>query len=207
MSACCPPTGPTNAPGYRRVLIYALVINTVMFAVELGAGFSAQSQALKADALDFFGDAANYALSLFVLSRSLRWRASAALAKGVAMGLFGLWIGYEVIRHLLAGTVPEAATMGAIGVLALAANVWVAAMLWRWRAGDSNMRSVWLCSRNDAIGNMGVLVAALAVGIAGAGWPDLMVASLMAGLALWSSAQVIGASLTELRAGDSVPAG
>ena len=206
MSAGCHAPGPATDPAYRRVLVFALLINAAMFGIEFAAGFSAQSQALKADALDFFGDAANYAVSLFVLARSLRWRASAALVKGVAMGLFGLWVSYEVVRHLVAGTVPEAATMGIVGVLALAANVWVAVMLWRWRAGDSNMRSVWLCSRNDAIGNLAVLAAAAAVGIAGSGWPDLAVAALMAGLALWSSGQVIAAAVAELRSRDAAAA-
>lgn len=206
MSASCHAPGPATDPAYRRVLVLALLINAAMFGVEIVAGIGAQSQALKADALDFFGDAANYAVSLFVLGRSLRWRASAALVKGMAMGLFGLWVSYEVVRHLIAGTVPEAATMGVVGALALAANVWVAVMLWRWRAGDSNMRSVWLCSRNDAIGNLAVLAAAVAVGVAGSGWPDLAVASLMAGLALWSAWQVIAAAVAELRRSGSAVA-
>ncbi len=201
MSASCHTPDPGVAdPTYRRVLIIALLVNAIMFAVELGAGIGAQSQSLKADALDFFGDAMNYALSLFVLSRNLRWRASIALLKGAAMAVFGLWVGYEVLRHLIAGTVPGAGTMGAIGLLALMANVWVALMLYRWREGDSNMRSVWLCSRNDAIGNVGVMIAAAAVWMSGDGWPDLVVASLMAGLALWSAGQILAAAIAELRA-------
>jgi Co/Zn/Cd efflux system component len=204
MSANChTPVSSAADPAYRRVLILALLINAIMFAIELGAGIGAQSQALKADALDFFGDAMNYALSLFVLARSLRWRASTALVKGVAMAAFGLWVGYEVLRHLLAGTIPDASTMGLVGLLALVANAWVAVMLYRWRAGDSNMRSVWLCSRNDAIGNVAVMIAAAAVWVSGDGWPDLIVAALMAGLALWSAGQVIAAALSELRAGEA----
>ena len=204
MSAAChaPPANVTD-PAYRRVLMAALAINALMFVVEIIAGIGAQSQSLKADALDFFGDSVNYALSLFVLAKSLRWRASAALAKGIAMAAFGVWIGYEVVRHLLAGTVPAATTMGLIGVLALVANVWVAVMLYRWRAGDSNMRSVWLCSRNDAIGNLGVVAAAGGVFALGEGWPDLVVASLMAGLALWAAGQIIAAAIVELRVDDS----
>ena len=204
MSAACHATATAAAdPAYRRVLITALAINAVMFVVELAAGIGAQSQSLKADALDFFGDAANYALSLFVLSKAVRWRASAALLKGIGMAGFGLWVGYEVVRHLLAETVPAAATMGGIGLLALAANVWVAVMLFRWRAGDANMRSVWLCSRNDAVGNIGVMLAALAVYVTRSGWPDLVVATLMAALALWSSGQVIAAAVSELRADEA----
>jgi Co/Zn/Cd efflux system component len=206
-AACHAPTANVTDPAYRRVLMIALAINAVMFVVEIIAGIGAQSQSLKADALDFFGDSANYAVSLFVLAKSLRWRASAALAKGIAMAAFGAWIGYEVVRHLIAGTVPAASTMGLIGVLALAANVWVAVMLYRWRAGDSNMRSVWLCSRNDAIGNIAVVAAAGGVFALDAGWPDLAVASLMAGLALWAAVQIIAAAIVELRIDDRRAAG
>jgi Co/Zn/Cd efflux system component len=155
---------------------------------------------LLADSADFLGDAANYALALAVLSLALGWRARVALLKGAMMGLFGLWVAAMTIRHALAGTVPEPATMGVIGVVALLVNAGVALMLYRFRNGDSNMKAVWICSRNDALGNLAVLLAASGVFATGTPWPDLAVAALMAGLALWGAAQVIGHARRDLRA-------
>lgn len=169
---------------FRQVLWIALAINAGMFAVELVAGVLASSLSLQADALDFFGDAANYAVSLVVVGMGLRWRASAAVAKGLTMTVFGLWLMGATVWHVIAGTVPDAATMGIVGFLALAANAAVFVMLWAFRGGDSNMRSAWLCSRNDVVGNVAVLLAALGVFGTGTGWPDLAVAVIMAGLAL-----------------------
>jgi Co/Zn/Cd efflux system component len=175
----------------RPALWIALVLNAAMFVVELGAGLTAGSTALLADSADFLGDSANYALALAVLSMALVWRARVALLKGISMGLFGLWVAVMTVNHAIAGTVPEPATMGVIGLAALVVNVIVALILYRFRTGDSNMRAVWICSRNDAIGNVAVMLAASGVFMTNTPWPDLVVAALMAGLALWGSAQVI----------------
>ena len=188
----------TASPVYRRILWAALAVNLAMFAVEIGAGLAAQSVSLLADSLDFFGDAANYGISLFVLSMALQWRARASLLKAASMGIFGLWIAGTTIQHALAGSVPEAPVMGVVGGLALLANLGVAALLYRWRDGDSNMRSVWICTRNDAIGNLAVLAAAAGVFGSGAGWPDYLVAAIMSGLALTGAVQVTRQALAEL---------
>ena len=187
---CTPPPAPTDAR-YRRVLWAALLINAAMFAVEIGAGLRSGSVSLLADAIDFLGDAANYGVSLWVLGLSVRHRAGAALLKGASMGLFGLGVLGRALWSLAQGEVPQAATMGAVGALALLANVAVAAMLYAWREGDASMRSVWLCSRNDAIGNLAVMAAALGVFGTGQAWPDLLVAAVMGGLALSGAASVI----------------
>jgi len=183
----------------KPVLWIALLLNAGMFVVELGAGLTADSTSLLADSADFLGDAANYALALAVLPLALAWRARAALLKGITMGLFGLWVGVMVIRHLIAGTVPEPATMGVIGAAALAVNILCTILLFKFRKGDSNMRAVWICSRNDALGNLAVLLAASGVFATGSAWPDLAVATLMAGLALWGSVQVVLQARQELR--------
>ncbi len=189
-----------SSPAYRRVLWVALTVNLAMFFVEIGAGLAAQSASLLADSLDFLGDAGNYGLSLFVLGMALQWRARASLLKAASMGAFGLWVAATTIQHALAGTVPAAPVMGVVGALAFAANLGVAALLYRWREGDSNMRSVWICTRNDAIGNLAVLVAAAGVFGSGTGWPDYIVAAIMSGLALVGAFQVARAALQELAA-------
>lgn len=183
----------------RPALWIALVLNAGMFVVELGAGLGAGSTSLLADSADFLGDAANYGLALAVLSMALVWRARVALLKGISMGLFGLWVAGMTIHHAIAGTVPEPAVMGMVGVVALAVNVLVTVMLFRFRKGDSNMRAVWICSRNDALGNLAVMAAASGVFVTGTAWPDLAVAALMAGLALWGSVEVIAHARRELR--------
>ena len=187
------------SPAYRRVLWVALAVNFAMFGVEIGAGVAAQSASLLADSLDFLGDAANYGISLFVLGMALRWRARASLVKAASMGAFGLWVAVTTIQHAMAGTVPAAPVMGVIGALAFAANLGVAVLLYRWREGDSNMRSVWICTRNDAIGNLAVLAAAAGVVGSGTGWPDYLVAAIMSGLALWGAVQVLLHARVELR--------
>jgi len=203
MSASCCHHDADRAPvrdhRYRRVLWAALGINLAMFLVEIAAGLAAGSISLQADALDFFGDSANYGISLFVLGMALRWRASAALLKGASMGVFGLWVLGAAVYHAAFGGIPEAEVMGAIGFTALAANVAVALMLFAFRDGDSNRRSVWLCSRNDAIGNLAVMAAATGVFATGTAWPDLAVAGVMAALALSAAVQVIRQSLGEMR--------
>jgi len=186
-------------PAYRRVLWAVLAINAVMFAVEIGAGLAAGSAALQADALDFLGDAANYAISLFVVGMALRHRATAALAKGGTMGVFGLWVIATVLWHAAHGTLPSAFTMGAVGFAALAANATSFGLLWAHRGGDANMRSAWICTRNDVLGNLAVLLAAAGVFGTGTGWPDVVVATIMAGLALQGAWTVVRQSLGELR--------
>jgi Co/Zn/Cd efflux system component len=192
--------------GYRRVLWAVLAINAAMFLVEIGAGVAAGSASLQADALDFFGDAASYAISLLVVGMVLRYRALAALAKGTTMGLFGLWIIGTAIWHALHGTLPNAYTMGAIGFAALAANAISFGLLWAYRDGDANMRSAWICTRNDVLGNLAVLLAAAGVFGTGTGWPDIIVATIMASLALQGSWLVVKQSLRELRQGSLAPA-
>jgi Co/Zn/Cd efflux system component len=179
------------SPAYRRILWVALAVNFAMFLVEIGAGVAAQSVSLLADSLDFLGDATNYGISLLVLGMSLQWRARASLLKAASMGAFGLWVAVTTIQHAVAGTMPQAPVMGVVGVLAFAANFGVAVLLYRFREGDSNMRSVWICTRNDAIGNLAVMAAAAGVFGSGSGWPDYLVAAVMSGLALWGAGQVI----------------
>jgi Co/Zn/Cd efflux system component len=195
-----------HAAAYSRVLWSVLAINAVMFLAEIGAGLVAGSASLQADALDFLGDAANYAISLTVVGMALGYRASAALAKGGTMGLFGLWVIGTVIWHAMHGTFPSAFTMGAVGLAALAANAASFGLLWAYRGGDANMRSAWICTRNDVLGNLAVLLAALGVFGTGTGWPDVIVASIMAGLALQGAKIVVQQSLSELRQPVTEPA-
>jgi Co/Zn/Cd efflux system component len=185
-------------PAYRRVLWTVLAINALMFAVEIGAGLAAGSASLQADALDFLGDAGNYAISLFVVSMALRYRAMAALAKGSTMALFGLWVVATVIWHAVHGTLPSAFAMGAVGFTALAANATSFGLLWTHRHGDANMRSAWICTRNDVLGNLAVLLAAVGVFGTGTGWPDVIVAAIMAALALQGAMLVLRQALGEL---------
>lgn len=205
MAGCCGHEARFDglSDAYKRRLWMVIAINAAMFAVEMIAGQTAQSQALKADALDFLGDALTYGLSLAVIGASLRVRATAALLKGFSLMAMGLWVlGSTVYRVFYLG-VPEAGIMGAIGVLALAANVTSVLLLMAYKDGDANVRSVWLCSRNDAIGNVAVMAAALAVWGAGSGWPDLIVAGLMAALFVNSSQQIIRQALQERRQPDA----
>jgi len=194
-----------DSPRYRRILWIALVLNAAMFAVEIGAGFTSGSVSLLADAIDFFGDAANYGVTLAVLSMGLVARARAALVKGASMLLFGVFVAGKTIWSATKGVPPEALTMGVIGAMALVVNVAVALMLYAFREGDANMRSVWLCSRNDAIGNVAVMIAALGVFGTGTAWPDLAVAAVMAYLAVSGGWSVLRQARGELRG--EVPAG
>jgi len=200
MSDCCAGgCGPAPVdPRYRRVLWIALCVNAVMFAVELLGGLRAGSVSLLADAVDFFGDAANYGLSLFVLGMAPVWRTRAALLKAAMMAGYGVFVLGKAGWSLAADTAPEPLTMGIIGFAALLANGSVAALLYAFRAGDANMRSVWLCTRNDAIGNVAVLGAALGVFGTGTNWPDLAVATVMAVLGLTAARSVLVQSRHEL---------
>jgi len=189
-------------PRYKRVLWTVIAINAVMFVVEIAAGRIAGSQALQADALDFLGDTLTYGLSLAVIGRSIQTRSFAALFKGLTLTVMGLWVFGSTLYHVLVLGVPRAEIMGVIGFLALAANVASVLLLLRYKDGDANVRSVWLCSRNDAIGNVAVMGAALAVWGTTSAWPDLLVAAIMAGLFLWSSAQILQQGWREYRAGE-----
>ena len=184
------PPAASQSPRYRRILWVALVLNAAMFVVELVGSHRAGSLALLADAIDFAGDALNYGVSLAVLGAALVWRARAAWVKAWTMMGFGAFVLGRALWSVWHGEVPEAVTMGLIGLLALAVNVGVAALLFAYREGDANMRSVWLCSRNDAIGNLAVVGAALGVAGTGTAWPDLGVAALMAALALHAGLSV-----------------
>ena len=184
---------------FRTALWIALIINLTMFFVELIGGAYAHSSALWADSLDFFGDAVNYAISLAVLGASLYWRATVALLKGITMALFGVVVMAKVIYAYIQGIPPEAITMGIIGIIALLANVVTALILYAFRDGDSNMKSVWLCSRNDAIGNFAVILAAVGVFGTGSLIPDLVVAVIMASLGLTAGYHVIQQALAERR--------
>ena len=199
---CCQGTKKFDglSPGFKRTLWIIIAINATMFAVEMAAGYAAGSQALKADALDFLGDSVTYAISLYVIGMSLRVRSLAALAKGASLFVLGFWVLGTTLWQVFVLGVPRAEIMGVIGFLALAANLASMLLLIRYRDGDANVRSVWLCSRNDAIGNVAVMLAALGVWGAGSAWPDLVVAALMSSLFLTSAAQIVRQAIGELRA-------
>jgi Co/Zn/Cd efflux system component len=193
-----------QSPRYRKVLWAALLVNALMFLIEMGAGFNTGSVSLLADAVDFFSDAANYAITLYVLSMGLLWRAKATLFKGCTMFAIGILVLGKALWALQSGQPPEAITMGAIGLLALVANVAVAAMLYAYREGDANMQSVWLCSRNDAIGNLAIVIAAMGVFGSGTAWPDLMVAFVMASLGIAAGWKIIRLAGLEVRTAQGV---
>jgi Co/Zn/Cd efflux system component len=188
-----PPSG-----AFRRVLWIALIVNLAMFFVEIITGWQSRSVSLLADAIDFAGDAANYAVSLVVLGMAATWRSRTALWKGWTMIAFGVVVAAKAVWNIAQGSVPEAMTMGVIGALALIANVSVAVLLYAYRNGDANMRSVWLCTRNDALGNVAVMFAALGVFGTASLWPDVLVAAFMASLAIYSGVQVIQHANREL---------
>lgn len=196
--------GPNAAPSptdprWRRALWIALVVNATMFVVELAAGWASGSVSLLADAVDFAGDAANYGLSLAVLGMAAAWQSRAALVKGLSMALYGAFVLSKAAWLLKSGATPEPFTMGVVGTLALVANASVAALLYTWRTGNANMRSVWLCTRNDALGNLAVIAAAFGVFGTGTAWPDLLVAAVMASLAIAGGWSVVRQARGELR--------
>ena len=202
-SGGCASSKPPVDPRYRRVLWIALWVNALMFGVEIVAGWAAGSVALLADAVDFLGDAANYGVSLFVLALAPIWRSRTALVKGATMGGYGVFVLGTALWHLQLGVVPKAETMGVVGFLALLANCAVGALLWAYRNGDANMRSVWLCTRNDAISNVAVMLAALGVFRTGSGLPDLLVATIMGLLGLSAAYSVITHARREMREGQA----
>lgn len=203
----CKPEAPKEDKSWRRVLWIALIINASMFALEIVAGVASHSASLKADAMDFLGDSANYAISLGVAGMALQWRARAALVKGLSLFALGLWVLGSTVWMASTGTMPKAETMGVIGVLALVANLVCAFLLWKHRHGDANRRSVWICSRNDAIGNVAVVAAALGVFGTGTAWPDIAVAVVLAGLGISGGWQIVRQALSELRTGQAADEG
>lgn len=205
MSGCCDDkVFEGMSDGYKRALLAVILINAVMFFVEITAGLKSGSQALLADSLDFAGDSATYTISLLVIGASLRTRAMASLFKGGSLAVIAMIILASSLYRFLGDTVPTAETMGLIGFLALVANLTSLLILMRWRDGDSNVRSVWLCSRNDAIGNVGVIIAGIVVGITGAAWPDLLVAVLLATLFLRSAVSIVSQARAELKSGEVI---
>ena len=205
MSGCCDDkVFEGMSDGYKRALLAVILINAVMFFVEITAGLKSGSQALLADSLDFAGDSATYTISLLVIGASLRTRAMASLFKGGSLAVIAMIILASSLYRFLGDTVPTAETMGLIGFLALVANLTSLLILMRWRDGDSNVRSVWLCSRNDAVGNVGVIIAGIVVGITGAAWPDLLVAVLLATLFLRSAVSIVSQARAELKSGEVI---
>ncbi|WP_428487763.1 cation transporter [Rhodopila sp.] len=208
--SCCSAAsgaGLLSSPAWRRALWIALVINAGFCVAEIVAGAAAGSASLQADALDFLGDAVNYAISLGVAGLALRWRARAAVGKGATLIVFALWVLAGTAWHVFYGTVPRAEVMGMVGIAALIANGGVALMLYRFRTGDANMRSVWICSRDDAVGNAAVLLAAMGVFGTETAWPDVIVAAIMAALGLWGGWQIIAHARGEIRSERAAPVG
>jgi Co/Zn/Cd efflux system component len=197
--SCCSDGPALNSPSWRRALWIVLALNAAMFLAEIISGVAAGSASLQADALDFLGDSANYAISLGVAGMTLAWRARAALFKGVTLFALALWVIGITGFHAYFCTLPRAEIMGTVGVLALLTNVGVAAMLFRFRSGDANMRSVWICSRNDAIGNLAVVAAAAGVFGTGRGWPDIIVAAIMGALGISGGWQIVRQAMSELQ--------
>ncbi|MEX0693686.1 MAG: cation transporter [Rhodospirillales bacterium] len=200
MSACCDHTDHNATdPRVRLALIIALVINLAMFIIEMGGGAFAQSVGLQADAIDFLGDSMNYGLSLAVLGMAAAWHTRVALVKALAMLVFGLWVWAMIVVHWLAGTVPEAPLMGGIAFMAMLANILCGVILFRFRAQDANMASVWICTRNDVLSNIAVMIAASGVWVSDSGIPDLTVGALIGGLAISGGIQVLRMALAERR--------
>lgn len=203
-SCCGPPKKPAVNPRWRRALWIALIVNAGMFLGELGAGEIADSRSLQADALDFFGDAANYAISLGVAGLALAWRARAALIKGITLAALGAYVMIGALLAATGGASPQPQIMGAVGIAALIANVAVALLLYRFREGDANMRSVWICTRNDVVANIAVVGAAIGVFGTGTAWPDLIVAAIMATLGISGGVKIIRLAWNEMIDSQSV---
>ncbi|MBL4802931.1 MAG: cation transporter [Emcibacter sp.] len=203
MSGCCDHDDidevVLQVKSFRIVLWVVLLINGIMFVAEFSSAFFAGSVSLQADALDFLGDTVTYALTLMALGFSLQVKAKVAMFKGLSLGLLGLWVYGQMLYYLMQGRVPSFEIMGMMGVIAFFANLFSAVLLYRFRVGDSNMQSVWLCSRNDAIGNLAIIVAASGVFATGAGWPDFVVASIMASLSVTASYRIIRLAREELK--------
>jgi Co/Zn/Cd efflux system component len=202
MDACCEAKANdlTELRGeHKKLLTIVLVINAVLFFVEAAAGLLAHSTALLADSLDMLGDSLVYGFSLYVLWRSAEWKARAAVFKGVVMGVFGAGVLVEVLYKIMAGVVPVAETMGMVGLLVLIGNGVCFLLLYRHRSDDLNMRSTWLCSRNDIIANGAVLLAAAGVKILNSVWPDIVVGGAIAALFLKTAFAVLQESFARVR--------
>jgi len=202
MDACCEAKSDELSQlraNHKKVLQIVLLINAILFVVELTAGLLAHSTALLADSLDMLGDSFIYGFSLFVLSRSAAWKALAAILKGIVMGLFGLGVLLEAFYKMAAGVVPGAETMGVIGTLVLVGNAVCFFLLYRHRSDDLNMRSTWLCSRNDIVANFAVLLAAAGVAFLHSAWPDILVGMAIALLFLRTAGAVLVESIREYR--------
>lgn len=202
MSSCCDHDNIDQAAlqvkSFRRVLWVVLIINGIMFVAEFSGAFFAGSVSLQADALDFLGDTVTYAITLMAMGYSLTVRAKVAMFKGLSLGLLGLWVYGQMLYYLFHDKIPSFEIMGVMGIIAFLANLFSAVLLYRYRVGDSNMQSVWLCSRNDAIGNLAIIVAASGVFATGAGWPDFLVATIMATLCVTASYRIIRLARAEL---------
>jgi len=202
MSGChdhCNESGQSGVSAeYRKVLWICLIANAVMFVVQMIASYAAHSVSLLANSADFLSDAANYGISLYVLDQSLRQRAKASMFKGISLGLVGLWVAFETLHHALQPELPKPLIMAAISVIALAVNVGCAVLLYKYRGGDSNRESVWICSRNDAIGNIAVMVAAAGVFASSTIWPDIIVAAILGWLAVTGAWRIIQSAKNEL---------
>lgn len=183
---------------YIKILWIIIGINFAMFLIEMVASEISASMALSADALDFLGDSLTYAITLIAIGHSLRWRASAAMFKGITLALMGLWVLGSTLYRMFVIGVPNEMIMGSIALLAFFANLICALLLVKYKDGDANVRSVWLCSRNDAIANLAVLIAAVVVSFTQSKWPDLIVAFFMAGLFLHSATLIIKQAKKEL---------
>jgi Co/Zn/Cd efflux system component len=194
-------TGDTESAAYRKVLWVCLIANAVMFVVQSAASYAAHSVALLANSLDFFSDAANYGISIYVLGHVLNVKARASIFKGLSLGLVGLWTAYETLHHALEPVVPEPLIMAVVSIVALAVNVGCAFLLYRYRTGDSNAKSVWLCSRNDALGNIAVMFAAGGVFAFASVWPDVIVAAVLVWLAVSAAWHILVAARNELASG------
>jgi Co/Zn/Cd efflux system component len=202
---CCTDVHTSAVPAWRRAPWIALAVNAGMFATEIGVGLAADSSSLQADSLDFLGDPANCAISLGVTGLALSWRARAALLKGITLFALGAWVAVTTTLHAYHGELPRAEFMGAVGLLALVTNGGVALTLYRFRSGEANMRSVWICSRNDAFGNIAVLLAAIGVFGSGTVWPDVIVALIMTSLSLSGGFQILRHAIAELRGDEQLP--
>jgi Co/Zn/Cd efflux system component len=203
VSSChdhCKPSGQSGVSAeYRKVLWVCLIANAVMFVAQMIASYTAHSVSLLANSVDFFSDAANYGISLYVLDQSLRQRAKASLFKGISLGLVGLWVAFETLHHALQPELPKPLIMIVISMVALAVNVGCAVLLYKYRDGDSNRESVWICSRNDAIGNIAVMTAAAGVFASGTIWPDIIVAAILGWLAATGAWRIIQSAERELK--------
>lgn len=200
MGSCCSNSNfDGTSQAYKRILWIVIAINAGMFFVEMFSGLMAQSQALQADALDFLGDSLTYGISLWVIGKSIQLRSKVALLKGISLCLMALWVFSSTLYRVFVLNEPNPMIMGTIGIAAFIANMVSVLLLMRYKDGDANVRSVWLCSRNDAIGNLIIVLAASGVWATSSAWPDLMTAGIMAGLFLSSSLQIIKQALAEQR--------